>query len=1037
MLEAFRVFGSVTVNTNSAANNLRELRNVGRTVVDALRSNFSGLTGAINGMIGTEVVSRVGALGKRMVAATSDMQGFKASLLAITHNGREAEMLFQKLNQFEIKTPYDLPEVIKAGIRFRVMGQEVEKNIVLAGELASAFNTDLNSAVIAVSKTMAGLPEGLESMRNTFGLTREELRKFGVGFDSAGQLMIKTKDDILILQKALTSYVQKTTGLVAMANYAKTLSGQFSNLSSEAFRTADVFGQDLAPSISYVTQAGIKALQMLRDMPPALKAVAIGAISVAGLAGGFSAIAPAIGPAIGLARALGSAIMFLATTAVTWNGVLTAGTGAIIWAEINFNKLLKVGKNFAGAAVVITAAWTMLLGPIHSSTLAVEEATAGQEALLVQAEAGRGVFSRYADQVGKTAKELVNLGVTSKDVSQDIIDLQAQRNTVGGKMSEKWGFGLFGGDQVVDIDKTQQAKISKQIADRKKVRDEIAKIEAGKGLSKAGRSSSQINEEIADIEHLAKVDGMTRAQQVKSLFKIRQEIAGVTELKKLDQQLEEKIRDIQKDNYGKLVNNLRNWRDYEEAQGKLGLQRKWDYINAEMNMTSDETEFGKEKLKELAIARKQVETEMLESSKQLARDTAKINVSATREKLIDLAKEIEDYRKAGYDKTKIDELEAKKRKQIWQDYYLERKQAALALEGEGIKTDLTKGSTKIADIEERKSRGADPGKINKELEKALKAQQANEVKDLTNEAEQSKLAISPIDPDRVGKKMSIQVQLEADIDQSKKELKRKIGELARETTEDQIKNQISNLEYQKAKAEFDKAELDHQIANGQAFKKNNYDQIQALRDQYDLEQKLLELKAKQELVDKTPAQQLMIEKQLQLDILNVQLKKITAVQDLKKAQATADADAAKKKAADKAAFYNTNVMGTLEDLNAKDKAETEAWKQKDIDNKAKRQAQIDENIRYNEMQRAAKAAKGATPQEVRDMRDKINKDQRDRIKNKKGGKEEAVAENVQKLEITIKAPDGSSETFGYDDTAAKADVKNYNVPPNKKGTMGG
>lgn len=150
----------------------------------SLRETFSSMN-----QVGLEMMAVSGGLlygykklGMGFVDAAFDMQKNEITLITLLKDEKKAIEELAWAKQFAWETPFDIRDVIEANTIFRSFGLDAREYLKMAADMAAAFgggSARFRSAVFGVAKAAASGAGALDILRESFGITGDQLRKFG------------------------------------------------------------------------------------------------------------------------------------------------------------------------------------------------------------------------------------------------------------------------------------------------------------------------------------------------------------------------------------------------------------------------------------------------------------------------------------------------------------------------------------------------------------------------------------------------------------------------------------------------------------------------------------------------------------------------------------------------------------------------------------------------------------------------------------------------------------------------------------------
>jgi hypothetical protein len=356
---------------------------------------------AFNFLAFSQLSNATKALTDGMIGAAAALEQYKRRIDIVLKNPAKSDKYFDFLLNYEKITPYELPEVMNAGVAFAAqektlkrVGETKESAVKLAGELGSINPTaGITEAQRALSRVIAGDPNGLEILRSQFNVTNETLSEGGVKMSASG-VPLQTLTQKQRVVDAINKYVQDLTGGRGAEDQSTILQGKLSTLSSQVNKTMAKVMEPLIPALTKFTEALTKFLEIVERAPePVRKAMGTIALAMSGLVSAATAgsLVSWGGKALGM-DALFSGGAKAATGAATAGVITKAGASAATGAEAGVAQAAVAGllpnlisifkslfKNTFGLLFkALGAAW----GPVLTA------ATAGSGAVFIKVAAG-------------------------------------------------------------------------------------------------------------------------------------------------------------------------------------------------------------------------------------------------------------------------------------------------------------------------------------------------------------------------------------------------------------------------------------------------------------------------------------------------------------------------------------------------------------------------------------------------------------------------------------------------------------------------
>ncbi|TXH55419.1 MAG: hypothetical protein E6Q97_08900, partial [Desulfurellales bacterium] len=382
----------------------RDLREVDRAV-DQTMGNIRAKAGQASVAL-AGLAAGGAALTATMLSKAGEMQQFETQLTAIMGSAAAAKEELKRLSDFAASTPFELPQVVQAGIRMRSLGADVQRFLPQAGALASVLGKDLPDTATQFSKALKGLPEGMEMIRNAGG-SAEVLAKFGAHLDHNGQLAAKSAGDIEKLQNAIEQFVKTKFG-DQMAAQSATFNGAVSNLKDSIGQLMAELGSTLIPAVTDATKSLSSLIEWFRGLSPAAKGmIADAALVVTALATIGSAVAgavAAIGPLIlawqAYSASAAAAVVASEGAAVAIGGASAASTGLAASAGVSAAALGPVVLAIAAVA----AGCAYLISQYSAQVAAEDKVVNSQLKLLKGYNESRSAAIGAADAIKKYGK---------------------------------------------------------------------------------------------------------------------------------------------------------------------------------------------------------------------------------------------------------------------------------------------------------------------------------------------------------------------------------------------------------------------------------------------------------------------------------------------------------------------------------------------------------------------------------------------------------------------------------------------------------
>jgi len=220
-----------------------------KNIKELVKSVFS-LKGIIATLAGT---AGVGALVKSFIDVAAKVEGFKTRLIAMTKSSELANRKLKILSDFAGKAPFELPEIIEAGITLEAFGAKVKNTIKPVGDLAAFMGTTLVEASKAFGRAFAAGAGAADILRDRGVLAMVKLK---TGVENLTTLTLPEFRKALL--ETLTDPDGKIFGATELLR--KTFVGQVSMMTDSIFNLKLMLGTALMPAIQNVITKRITPL---------------------------------------------------------------------------------------------------------------------------------------------------------------------------------------------------------------------------------------------------------------------------------------------------------------------------------------------------------------------------------------------------------------------------------------------------------------------------------------------------------------------------------------------------------------------------------------------------------------------------------------------------------------------------------------------------------------------------------------------------------------------------------------------------------
>lgn len=339
------------------------------TVLGEVKDEVEKTTGNIT-EFGTKAALAFSAIGmsglvitKGWVDAAARMEQYKATLTAVLHSQEAATAQMSRMVKFASTTPFDIPQVVQAGVTLQSLGQDIDKLLPVAGDLAAVMGRSIPEAALALGKAASGSLDGVTMLADSWGISRQKMIQFGAVANDQGEIQAKTAAQVEKLRTALVKIVKTEFG-GAMAAQSQTLVGAFSNLQDSIGQISASLGAELSPFITSVTRSVTSMLSAWELVPGPIKTV----IAFGTLAGSVFTLLAGGALGAGVAARLAASEIIAMGAALGMEGTTAAGATLA-------TKAWTVATTMAGGAASIASDKIDRLKALNASTTITWEAT--------------------------------------------------------------------------------------------------------------------------------------------------------------------------------------------------------------------------------------------------------------------------------------------------------------------------------------------------------------------------------------------------------------------------------------------------------------------------------------------------------------------------------------------------------------------------------------------------------------------------------------------------------------------------------------
>lgn len=207
-------------------------------------NSFNGIAAGIAGLAKSIAAVTIGAggLGAIFLKSAADMQSTAKQFDVLIGNTEISNALFAQLAEFAAKTPFEFPEIAKAGktlLGFGISSDKVFGNIKTLGDIAAATGADFNALSVVFGQVNATGrlmgQDALQLINNNVPITTILAKKLGVSVKDVKQRMEDGAISADLFNEALLNVTQQGGfAFGGMEQLAGTFQGRMSTLKDTA-----------------------------------------------------------------------------------------------------------------------------------------------------------------------------------------------------------------------------------------------------------------------------------------------------------------------------------------------------------------------------------------------------------------------------------------------------------------------------------------------------------------------------------------------------------------------------------------------------------------------------------------------------------------------------------------------------------------------------------------------------------------------------------------------------------------------------------
>lgn len=291
-------FESAVISARNKAKQLGDdVENVGKKSFSNMASSASGAFNSVADGI-ANITKRValltigaGGIGSVFLKSAAELQQTSKSMEVLTGNTEVANKLFAQLADYAAKTPFEFPQIAKAGktlLGFGIESDKVFSQVQMLGDLAAATGADFESLAVVFGQVNATGrlmgQDALQLINNNIPITSILAKKLGTSVQEvkkqmeAGAISADLFNEALREQTSAGGFAFKGTEVLAQS-----LNGRLSTLKDTVLEFGrNLLGVKVDPKLGLVIEQGglfdrfsnaiPKITKSLQEMTPKIKA---------------------------------------------------------------------------------------------------------------------------------------------------------------------------------------------------------------------------------------------------------------------------------------------------------------------------------------------------------------------------------------------------------------------------------------------------------------------------------------------------------------------------------------------------------------------------------------------------------------------------------------------------------------------------------------------------------------------------------------------------------------------------------------------
>ena len=234
-------------------NQVRKARRRVQVGVAKMTKSLMSLKGVLAGLA-------IGQFVRQIFTAAATMERFEAQLKTLTGSGAKAKQIMAELQAVNKKSPFELPDLVKASAKLKAYGVETDNLVEMTerlGKISAGTRSDIGGIALAYGQALAKgklMGEELRQFLERGVPVREELERLtGITGDKFDEAMRKGQISSGMLTEAIKSMTNETGQFgSAFADTANSLDTKLSNMQDAFFRASAALGKAFEPVFKFI-----------------------------------------------------------------------------------------------------------------------------------------------------------------------------------------------------------------------------------------------------------------------------------------------------------------------------------------------------------------------------------------------------------------------------------------------------------------------------------------------------------------------------------------------------------------------------------------------------------------------------------------------------------------------------------------------------------------------------------------------------------------------------------------------------------------